>query len=122
MIRVLDSAGSTLVEWGRQQQQQDGRSPSLHKVSIIMVHNPHSQSSSERLHWSLKNIKGRSTTGLCPLHLLFTISLLAEFEDDTFVSVYAGDLMIVRSAHNKDMFMASIHPEKQWSLGVQRRY
>ena len=23
MIRVLDSAGSTLVEWGRQQQQQD---------------------------------------------------------------------------------------------------
>ena len=24
MIRVLDSAGSTLVEWGRQQQQHDG--------------------------------------------------------------------------------------------------
>ena len=29
MIRVLDSAGSTLVEWGRQQQQQQQR-PSSH--------------------------------------------------------------------------------------------
>ena len=30
MIRVLDSAGSTLVEWGRQQQQQHATQQSKH--------------------------------------------------------------------------------------------
>ena len=42
MIRVLDSAGSTLVEWGRQQQQQRFK-PRLHQyvVSLSKTLNPH---------------------------------------------------------------------------------
>ena len=42
--------------------------------------------------------------------LLFTIylnDLLAEFGKDTFVSGYADDLLIARSARNKDMIVAS---------------
>ena len=43
--------------------------------------------------------------------LFFTIymsDLLAEFERDTFVSAYADDLLIARSAYNKDMILASL--------------
>ena len=37
MIRVLDSAGSTLVEWGRQQQQQHDRRYHLSCSCIFIV-------------------------------------------------------------------------------------
>ena len=35
MIRVLESAGSTLVEWGRQQQQQQLRKIPIKEFSIF---------------------------------------------------------------------------------------
>ena len=39
MIRVLDSSGSTLVEWGRQQQQQQVPvlGPGMHPKSLVHV-------------------------------------------------------------------------------------
>ena len=46
--------------------------------------------------------------------LIFTIyidDLLAEFEKDASVSAYAGDLLVVRSARNKDIIVASLQPE-----------
>ena len=80
----------------------DQRSPSLHRVVIILVHKPHSQSVCEQIPLEL--------TGLCPFPLLFTIyvdNLLGEFEDDTIVSVYTGGLATYRSTHNKDVIIAS---------------
>ena len=53
--------------------------------------------------------------------LFFTIyvyNLLALFKKDTFVSAYADDLLIARSARNKDMIVASLQPEDKvvvWS-------
>ena len=35
MIRVMDSAGSTLVEWGRQQQQQHVRKVAFNNLSEL---------------------------------------------------------------------------------------
>ena len=51
-------------------------------------------------------------TILSPLLLTIYIDdLLAECEEDSFVSVYVDDLLIARSAHNKDMIVASLQPE-----------
>ena len=35
MIRVLDSAGSTLVEWGRQQQQQQQQQQCCIELNLV---------------------------------------------------------------------------------------
>ena len=46
--------------------------------------------------------------------LIFTIyidDLLAEFVKDTFVSAYADDLLLARSARNKDKIVASLQAE-----------
>ena len=61
-----------------------------------------------------RTFKGRSAPGLHPLRLLFTIyinDLQAEFEKDTFVTAYADDLLMARSSLNKDVIVASLHPE-----------
>ena len=91
----------------------DGHSPSLHRVAILLVHRPYSLSASERFHRPLWNYQGRSTPGLRPFPFLFTIyinNLLAEFEKDMFVSAYADDLLIARSARNKNMIVAPLQP------------
>ena len=44
MIRVLDSAGSTLVEWGRQQQQQQQQVISLINAGSVKVFGTHTMS------------------------------------------------------------------------------
>ena len=58
--------------------------------------------------------------GFIILPLLFTIYidvLLTEFEKDTFVSVYTDDLLIARSARNKDMIVASLQLEVDKVVG-----
>ena len=42
---------------------------------------------------------------------IYIYSLVAEFEKDTFVSTYADDLLIARSAGNKNMIVLSLQPE-----------
>ena len=36
---------------------------------------------------------------------IYINDLLAEFEKDTFVSAYSDDMLIARSAHNKDIIV-----------------
>ena len=55
-----------------------------------------------------------SALGIHPFSLLFAIyinDLLVEFDDNTFVSAYAGDLAMADSAHDKDMIITSLQPE-----------
>ena len=55
-----------------------------------------------------------SASGLRPFPLPFTIyidDLLVEFEKYTFVGAYADDLLIARSAQNKDLIVVSLLPE-----------
>ena len=91
----------------------DGRSPSLYIVAILLVHKPYSHSASEIFHRPLSNYQGRPAPGHHPFPILFTIyidNILAEFEKDTFVSTYADDLLIARSARNKNMIVAPLQP------------
>ena len=45
---------------------ENGRSPSLHRVAILLVNKPHSRNASERLNRLLQNIQGRSAPGRRP--------------------------------------------------------
>ena len=91
----------------------DGRFLLLHRVAIILVHKPYYQSVSERFHRPLEHSRKVCFRVLSFLLLFATYinALLTEFEKDTFVSAYADDLLIARTARSEDMIMASLQPE-----------
>ena len=77
----------------------NGWTPKNEKKQIILVHKPHSYSSSDRHHWPLYSFQRRFASGLRPLSPPFSIlidDLLVELEDDTYLSAYANDQEIPR--------------------------
>ena len=57
---------------------------------------------------TFKEVQPHCSVFLAPLFTIYVKNLLAESKMDAFVSSYAFDLLIVRSARNKDLVVASL--------------
>ena len=96
MIRVLDSADSTLVEWGRQQQQQHDWCDNNNNNNINKIVKPYILKS----YFSIYHSRDRSQQDLSPLtadHMTGALAIAKKIDNDVETPIFICNILIFKS-------------------------